>query len=449
MKRTSCIFLSLLLTALLLGSCGTYKNYSRPDDVKSYGICADTTGGDTTRVAWEDYFLEPCLQQLIRTGLAHNADLRVAHLQCEEAAASLRAARWAYAPSLSFSPQGTASGTLNAAATYSYDLPLSASWQVDLFGSLRNASRRAQAQLERSASYAQAVQTQLVGNIAAYYYKLVLLDRQLAVYRETSANWQKNVETTRRLMTAGQYTAAAVAQSEANYYSICAATVEIAQQRLETENALRSLVGDSLGTIARDTAARGGISDAFAQGVPLSLLALRPDVRQAEQNLAAYFYAEGEARAAFYPSLTLSGTLGWSNSSGGIVLNPAQWIGSAVGSLTQPLLQRGKLRSQLKIAQAQQEEAKVSFQQTLLKAGIEVNDALSQIQSYRQSSNYYARQVQALRQAVASTSALMQHGSSTYLEVLTAQQSLLSAQLTLLGNDYNEKVAKISLFQAL
>lgn len=451
MKRHPFIITVLMCFTLLMGSCGVYSDYSRPDDLQSFGIYDSIAAvpADTTRVKWEQYFLDPCLQRLVRQGLSTNADVRVARLQSEEAAASLRASKWAFAPSVAFSPQGSAAGMLSSSTSLTYDLPVSASWQIDLFGSLRNASHRAYAQLIGSREYVQAVQTQLIGNIAAYYYKLVLLDKQLAVYRATATNWQQNVEVTKRLMEAGQYTQAAVAQSEANYYSICASVVEVEQQVAEAENALRKLTGDTIGTIVRDTASLGGITTAYANGLPLSLLSLRPDVRQAEQSLAASFYATGEARSAFYPSLTLSGTMGWSNASGGIVLNPAQWIWSAVGSLTQPLLQRGKLRSQLRIAQAQQEEAKVKFQQTLLQAGIEVNDALSQMQSCKVRGDYYVRQVQALQQAVASTTALMRHGSGTYLEVLTAQQSLLSAQLSQLTNGYNERIAAINLFQAM
>ncbi|MDD2205075.1 MAG: TolC family protein [Bacteroidales bacterium] len=447
-------YIKLALIAIIafsLSSCGIYKNYSRPADLKTFGVYSDSTlvAADSTRISWQDIFLDPTLKSLIQKGLDNNTDLRIAQLQSEEAEASLRASKWAFAPSFSFSPQGTMSGTIGSSTNYTYELPVSASWQIDIFGSLRNAKKRSQVQLESSKEYAQAVQTQLIGNIATYYYKLVLLDKQLAVYQETAENWRANVEVTKRLMAAGQYNDAAVAQSEANYYSICSSVMDIEQQIKETENTVIQLLGDTLQTIARDTTFSAGISDFFSNGISLNVLALRPDVMQAEQTFAAYFYAVGEAKSAFYPSLTLGGTLGWSNSSGGLVLNPASWIWSALGSLTQPIFQQGKLRSQLKIAEAQQEEAKLSFQQTLLNAGIEVNNALSQVQSYGNRGVYYEQQVLSLKRAVTSTTALMKHGSNTYLEVLTAQQSLLSAQLTQLNNDYNKTVSVINLFKAL
>ncbi len=441
----------LIITTLCLTGCGIYSNYTRPDDLKSFGIYDDkiSTETDSVRISWEDIFLDPYLRNLINKGLENNSDLNIALLQCKEAEASLRAAKWAFVPSLSFTPQGTINQMEGSSPTYSYEIPVSASWQLDIFGSLRNAKRRVQAQLERSKEYADAVRTQLTGNIAAYYYKLILLDNQLDVYNRTAENWRDNIEVTKRLMTAGQYNDAAVAQSEANYYNICSLREEIEQQIKETENGLSLLTGDTLKVIERGKTRGNNIVDFYSDGIPLSLLSMRPDVRQSEMVLASYFYSTCEARSAFYPSLTLNGTAGWSNSAGGIIVNPANWIWTAIESLTQPLLQQKKLSSQLKIAQAQQEEAKLSYQQTLLKAGTEVNNALSQIQSYRKRADYCEMQVQSLERAVSSTSALMRHGSVTYLEVLTAQQSLLSAQLTQLNNSYNEIVAVINLYQAL
>ena len=211
-------YIKLALIAIIafsLSSCGIYKNYSRPADLKTFGVYSDSTlvAADSTRISWQDIFLDPTLKSLIQKGLDNNTDLRIAQLQSEEAEASLRASKWAFAPSFSFSPQGTMSGTIGSSTNYTYELPVSASWQIDIFGSLRNAKKRSQVQLESSKEYAQAVQTQLIGNIATYYYKLVLLDKQLAVYQETAENWRANVEVTKRLMAAGQYNDAAVAQS--------------------------------------------------------------------------------------------------------------------------------------------------------------------------------------------------------------------------------------------
>lgn len=187
----------------------------------------------------------------------------------------------------------------------------------------------------------------------------------------------------------------------------------------------------------------------FSLGIPVQLLANRPDVRSAEQVLAQAYYTTQGARSAFYPSVKLSGSLGWTNSAGSMLVNPGKWIASAVGSITEPLFNRRTNTAQLRIAKAQQEEARLSFTQTLLKAGSEVNDALTEYLTAVDKSKWYVRQVDALDTAVRSTRLLMQHGSTTYLEVLTAQQSLLTAQLTQVANRFTEIQGLVNLYQAL
>jgi multidrug efflux system outer membrane protein len=436
---------------LTLSGCGLYKDYTRPEDVKTFGIYGDTvvSTADSMMLSWKEIFPDTCLQHLILAGLNNNTDLRVAKLQAEEAEESLKAAKWAFVPSLSLNPQGMTSASEGNGATYTYEIPVSASWQLDVFGSLRNATHRKQAQLESAQAYKKAVQTQLVADIATYYYRLVLLDKQLRVYQETENSWRQNIEVTKRLMEAGEYSDAAVTQSEANYYSICASVIDVEQQIHLTENNLSVLLGDTMAHIVRDTSVVLSLSSTIQKGIPMYLLAARPDVRQAECNLAASFYAVNEARASFYPSITLTGSTGWSNNVGEMIVNPAVWIGSAVGSLVQPLFQQRKLRTQLNIAEKQQEEAKQKFQQTLLTAGIEVNSALTKLKSYQKKSAFYNRQVEALGRTVKSTTLLMSHGTKTYLEVLSAQQSLLSAQLTQLNNSYSEMIAIVNLYQTL
>ena len=179
------------------------------------------------------------------------------------------------------------------------------------------------------------------------------------------------------------------------------------------------------------------------------LLANRPDVRSAEFSLAQAFYTTNAARAAFYPSITLSGSAGWTNSAGSMIVNPGKFLASAVASLTQPLFNKGANIAQLKIAKAQQEEARLSFEQTLLNAGVEVNEALVQYQTAREKADYYNKQVASLQTAAKSTSLLMKHGNTTYLEVLTAQQTLLNAQLSQVANRFTEIQGVITLYQAL
>lgn len=437
----------------LLSSCGLYRNYERPSDIKMEDLyrtpsqSADSLG--MASLSWKEVFTDPKLQVLIERGLTQNTDMRSAKLQIDQAEAALSIAKWAYVPSLVFSPQGTLSGVDWGKASQTYSLPVTASWQIDVFGKLLNTKKKAKVQLENSKIYKQAVQTQLIATIANYYYSLAMLDDQLRLSMETERIWKKNVEMTRALMDAGQSNMAAVSQTEANYYSICTQITDLTQQISDLKDDFAALLGDTpqayeIGSL-NDWQAPSNLSG----GIPAVALANRPDVRMAEAQLAIAFYATNEARAAFYPSINLSGTIGFTNSLGNAIVNPGQWIYSAVASLTQPLLQNGTLRAQYKVSKAQQEQAKLSFQQTLLNAGADVNSALTKIQSTEEKRQMYDKQVAALEVAVKSTQALMYNSSTNYLQVLTAQQTLLSAQMSKISNDFSQVQAAIELYQAL
>ena len=443
---------SILTAASLLTSCGIYKTYERPE-VETAGLFRDTVPTtDTTSLGnlpWRELFTDRPLQSLIEQGLSNNTDLRIAYLRVKQAEASLLAARLSYLPSASLAPQGTVSSFDGQKASKTYQLPVSASWEIDLFGKITNANRSARAALEQSDAYRQAVQTQLVATIANSYYTLLMLDSQLAISRQTSANWQANLKTMRALKAAGQYNEAAVSQAEASSLAAEASLLTLQQQISETENSLSTLLGETPRAILRSSLQGQRFPDTLATGIPLQLLSNRPDVREAELSLAQSFYATNQARAAFYPNLTLSGSAGWTNSGGLGITNPGSWLLSAVGSLTQPLFNKGANIANLKIAKAEQEAATLTFQQSLLNAGAEVNNALTQWQTARSRSALTTRQVTALETAVRSTRLLMQHGTTNYLEVLTAQQSLLQAQLTEVADRFDEIQGVINLYQAL
>lgn len=437
----------------LMTGCGIYSSYSRPDDLQVDGIYGEpAANADTVSIAdiaWHDFFTDPYLQDLIDSVLVNNADMRIAFLRVEESEASLKAAKLAFIPSFGLSVSGGpqngglhfSDGFSTSGPSYNYNAGISASWQVDLFGGLRNAKKQAQAGLLQMQAYRQAVRTQLIANTAILYYKLVTLDEQLNIYTLTKQSWEESLEATRALMEAGVGNTAAVAQSEGAYYSVCASIPNIQQQIRETENQICALLGTTPRHIERGPMPVMIFSNDLRVGIPLSLLSRRPDVMQAEQNQARAFYVTNAARSAFYPSISLSGSLGWK---GG-----ADLIWSALASLTQPIFQNGRLTAQLKIAKAQQEEAKISFQQTLLEAGMEVNNALALVQSTRERSLLYDKQVTSLGVAAESTRLLMEHGSTTYLEVLAAQQALLSAQLTSVSNRLSEWTAVVTLYRAL
>ena len=423
------------------GSTPLEKNSSETQVPEEYSFDADS---------WRNIFVDAQLRTLIEQGLERNTDLNVARLRIDQADASLKAARLAFLPSLAFSPTAGISTFGNSPASKTYSLPLQASWQVDLFGKLKNAKQQQKMLVESSKAYQQAVQVNLVANIAQQYYTYALLDSQLSLAQQSVALWDETVRAMKVFMEEGQYTDAAVSQAEASREQVKSTVLDLQQQMREAQNSIRVLVGDSTNSVAITPSAESlsaGIR-IDTQSVPLQRLSSRPDVRQAEMNLAASIYATKEARAAFYPSITLSGTAGWTNSSG-VIVNPGKLLLEALASLTQPIFQNGKLKAELAIRKSQQEEARLQFQHSLLNAGAEVNNALTQAQTYADKSSLLENQVKALERTVKSTHLLQQNGSSNYLEVLTAQENLLSAQMSQLQNIYNKMAAQIALYQAL
>jgi len=450
------IILIMCATALL-SSCHIYKSYERPQ-VNTSGVYRDTVSvndtlaSDTTNmgnIPWKEVFRDPKLQTLIEQGLSHNVNLQTAMLRVEEAKAGLLAARLAFAPSLALSPQGTVSSFDGSAATKTYQLPVTASWEVDLFGNLLNAKRGAKAALLQSEAYRQAVQTQVIANIANLYYTLLMLDNQLEITEKTAKNWGENVQTMKAMKKAGMTNEAAVSQSEATYYMVNATLPDLHRQIRETENSLSLLLGQGPQQVERGTLTEQQMPEHFSVGIPLQMLSNRPDVKQAEMTLAGAYYTTNQARSAFYPKINLSGSAGWTNSAGSAIVNPGKFLASAVGSLTQPLFSKGQNIARLKISKAQQEEARLAFQQSILNAGTEVSNALFQYQSAGEKCVQRKQQIESLNSSVDKTQQLMKLGSSTYLEVLTAQQSLLSAQLSDVQDSFERIQAVINLYQAL
>lgn len=438
------------LAACLMAGCGIYKPYSRPE-VETDGLYRDIRTEDTVTMAslsWRELFTDAQLQALIEKGLEQNTDLRIAQLRVEEAEAVLTNARLSYLPSVSLAPEGGI-GRYDGTTSKTYNLGATANWEVDIFGRVTNAKRGARAALEGSRAYEQAVQTRLVAAIAGSYYTLLMLDRQLDIQNRTFATWEKSERVLEALKRAGKSNDAAILQARANRMALESSVLSIRKSIAETENALSALLALPSQAIERGALEDAVFPETVSVGIPIQLLANRPDVRQAEYNLAQAFYATNAARAAFYPSLTLSGTLGWTNNGGGVVTNPAGWLANAVGSLVQPLFNRGANRANLKVAKARQEEATLLFRQSLLDAGKEVNDALTAWQTARRRLEIDRNQIATLREAVRKTELLMRHSPTTYLEVLTAQQSLLAAELTEAQTRFDEIEGVIALYHAL
>ncbi len=449
MKR---IIIGLLLSTGLSG-CHIYRTYERPElsGVDSlYRVPAMTE--DTMSLAdfsWKELFTDTVLQQLIEKGIANNTDLNIARLKVREAEALLTSSKLAYLPSVSLTPQGTIKSIGGNSPTKTYNLAASADWELDIFGRLTNAKREAKAVLEQSQAYKQAVQTQLIATIANSYYTLLMLDKQLDISKRTAEIWAENLRVMKALKKAGQTTEMAVAQIEASKLSVDASLLSLEQQITEVENSLSSLLGVVPQRIDRSTLDMQSFPDTLSVGVPLQLLQRRPDVRQSEAALAEAFYTTNRAYSAFYPAITLSGSAGWTNAAGAIISNPGEWLFSAVGSLVQPLFNRGQNIANLKVAKARQEEVLLTFRQTLLNAGTEVNDALLQWQVARRRLDLDRQQIISLQSAVRSSELLMRHSSQNYLEVLTARQTLLDAELSAVSDRFEEIQGVINLYHAL
>lgn len=453
MKKITVIFFISAWACLGLGACSIYKSYERPDMPVVDSLYRQPTASvDTASLAtlsWRELFTDPQLQYLIETGLQNNTDLNIARLKVAEAEATLMASRLAYLPSISFEPSGTLRHAEGSATTKSYDIAASAGWEIDIFGKLTNAKRGAKAALEQSEAYRQAVQTQLIATIANSYYSLLMLDAQLDISERTAVNWSENVRAMKALKAAGDATELAVLQSEASKLSVDASVASLRQQIDQMENTLTALLGIAPQKIERTTIAEQEFPNELSAGVPLQLLQRRPDVRQSEAALAQAFYATNAARSAFYPSITLSGSAGWTNAAGAAITNPGQWLFTAVGSLVQPLFNRGRNIANLRIAKAQQEEALLSFRQSLLDAGTDVNNALIQWQTARRRQILDEQQIKSLESAVRSSELLMQYSPQNYLEVLTARQTLLQAELTAVSDRFDEIQGVINLYHAL
>lgn len=450
MKKILIAALSLLTTG-----CGIYNKYERPDlstvqtDSLYRADAAPDTASSIASLGWEELFTDPCLQSLIRRGLEANTDLQTATLRVKEAQATLMSSKLAYLPSLQLDPQGTLSSFDGSKAQKTYSLGGSASWEIDLFGKLTNAKRGARAALLESEAYRQAMQTQVITTVADSYYALLMLDEQVRVTTQTTESWREYVKSLHALMKAGEADRATLSQAEASRLSAESSLLSLQRQVAEQENALCVFIGEVPHRLERGTLDGQQFPDRMSVGLPIELLSRRPDVRQAEASLMQAFYATNSARSAFYPSITLSGSAGWTNSGGAAITNPGAWLLQAVGSLVQPLFNRGQNIANLKIAKAQQQEAVLAFKQSLLDAGQEVNNALIQWQTAREQILLDKEQVKQLETTVSDTRLLMEHGTVNYLQVITARQSLLSAQLTLASDRYSEIQGVINLYHAL
>ncbi len=443
---------------LVLGSCGIYNKYERPD-VNATGLVRDVTSttdtlavSDTTsfgNLPWRSVFTDSQLQTLIEQGLGHNTNLLNAALNVKMVEAQLTAAKLAFVPSFTFAPQATATSWDNNKALQTYSLPIQASWSIDLFGKLLNTKRSTQMALLATKDYQQVVQTGLISNIANMYYTLMMLDKQLEIVDNMASLTKDTWDMMKLQKELGRAKETSVQSAESSYYSVLAQATDLKRQIRETENSLSLLIGQPAQTISRNKIEEQSLPATFSTGINIQLLNNRPDVHYAEMSLAQCFYNTNQARSNFYPSITISGSGAYTNSGTSGIVNPGKMLWSAVASLVQPIFANGQLIAGLKVAKAQQEQAYNTWQNAVLSAGSEVSNALVLYNSSEEKSQLEQKQVESLTKNVEYTKMLFNEGSSTYLEVITAQQSLLNAQLSKVADDFYKMQAVVNLYYAL
>jgi efflux transporter, outer membrane factor lipoprotein, NodT family len=457
MKLINIILIGIAAT-VFTGCKSLYGKYERPA-INTSGVVRDPLSltdtlavNDTTsfgNMAWRSVFTDPQLQTLIEKGLANNNDLLNAALNVKMAEAQLQAAKLAFLPSFVFSPQGTITSWDGNPAVKTYSLPVSASWSIDLFGNLLSQKRSSQMALLATRDYQLVTKTKLIGNIANLYYTLLMLDREIELVNEMEHLAKDTWETMKLQKEYGNVRSTGVQSAEANYYSVQAKKTDLVRQTRESETALSLLLGQSAQAISRGKLEQQSLPTHLATGISIRMLNNRPDVHYAEMNLAQCFYNVQTARSRFYPNITISASGAFTNNSGMGIVNPGKWLLSAVGSLVQPIFQRGQIVAGLKVAKMRYEQAYNTWQQSVLSAGSEVSNALVLYNSSDEKSRIESKQIATLRQNVEDTKLLLLQSRSTYLEVITAQQSLLNVELSKVQDDFRKMQAVVNLYSAL
>ena len=464
MKKLSNIIVAAAVSFMLTG-CGLYNKYEKtveePADVFGSSTLGTSAPMDATiaDLSWREFFTDPLLQNLIEQALSNNTDLNTARINIEKSQISLTTKKLAYLPSLYFSPQGSLYSFDGAKPTKSYTIPLDVSWDIDVFGSITNKKRAAKAALLQAQMTEESTRSNLISTIAQQYFYLQLLDRELEILIETDSLWKASLETMQALYDNGQAYSTAVNQQESSYLDVKLQIASMRRYIRATENEICSLLcitpqhieRTHWGAEAQYHSATEGqrlFEERYLKiGVPAMMLERRPDIRLANYYMEEAFYNVQAARAAFFPSITLNGEIGWSNNSG--LVNPGKLLWQVMGSLSQPIFARGQIKGNYKTAQLTEENMKKKYVQAVIDAGNAVNEAIADCKTAREKHNYYNRQVEVLHEAYVGTHELMDNGKASYIEVLTAQESLLSAQLNEAENLYHGAQGVIALYIAL
>tara|TARA_R110001632_G_scaffold2457_9_gene11036 strand:+ start:1615 stop:3018 length:1404 start_codon:yes stop_codon:yes gene_type:complete len=451
----------LLLLAFTLQSCFVAKNYDRPDlheiDRLYRTDHVATDSALTAALSWKELFTDPLLSEYIEEGLQNNLDIRIALQQIAAAESYMKQGKMGYLPSLdakaSMTHQELAPnsqfGSFFSGSIEQFELTGNLSWEADIWGKIRSNQRATQASYLQSMAAHQAVKTRLISQLASNYYLLLALDQQHKITEETIENRKKSLQTIQALKEAGNVTQVAVDQTAAQLYNAQALLIDIEKNIFRTENAFAILLGKPATHIDRSYLGNQTLTRDLNIGLPAHLLANRPDVLAAEFRLMNTFELTNVAKSSFYPSLTLTGTGGLQS------LEFKEWFSSGslfatlVGGITQPIFNKRRIRTQYEVAKAQQEESLLNFKKTLLTAGQEVSNALYEYEAETKKYEFRQNEVESLRKAELNSEILLNNGFGTYLDLLTARQNALNAELNTIDNKLQQLQAVVELYRAL
>lgn len=444
MKNNRIKYCALALSVFAFTSCGVYKEYKSDVSVSetAYGeINADTTS-NMAAVGWKTMFVDPQLQTLISNALSKNTSVKTAAMRLEQAEIGYKTARLGYLPTLAFSPSVSFDQIYGEYSQYA-NLGIAASWQLDVFGAgITNTKRKSKANIEYMHDYEQATKCRIISSVAQLYYQLVGLDQKLVIMRNIEAIYNKTYESVQTLFEVGAYESPAIHQTKAQLEELRVSVINI-ENAIETiEHSICQILNEPYHHISRNSTAAITMPEAVSIGVPADMLRYRPDVRAAERKIELAYYDVLLAKGALYPNITITADGGWMS-------NPAGWIVSGAASLLQPIFQGGKLRANVKTSKIEQQILMDEFTQTMTDASHEVTSSLRACQYAKAKQPHITEQVKALREAVDATQELMNNGTTSYIEVLTALQSLLQAQISETDNNIEGALAVVKLYAAL
>ena len=444
----------ILAGGIILASCKVTQTYESPK-VNTVNLYRDINSADTNTIAnlsYNELFTDKILQDLIRQGISNNLDLKMAYERITQSQAYYLQSKAAFLPGADANAgvnYGKSSQLQGGKTGFQYQLGVSSSWEIDIWGKLSSSSRAAFANLLQTEASKKAIQTEIVAGIANYYYSLLALDQQLTITEETVRNWDTTVVTMRALKEAARVTEAAVVQSEAQKYAAQVTIPDLKQNIKEVENALSILIGSSPNSIKRGSYSSPVIIPSLNTGISAQLLSHRPDVMQAEYAFRNLFELTNVARTYFYPSINITGSVGLSALAFDQLFNSSAFTGSIGGGLLQPILNRRLNKTRLTVAQSQQQEALYNFQNTLLNAGREVSDAMSMYETATSKREIRDNQINALEKSVQYSQELLENGFATYTEIITARQSLLQALLGKVNDRLQQLQAVVDLYRSL